>query len=198
MEKIYFMYCETDTVTILDEKSHEILTKFEKDNSKKLTFYCTCQGYICCNMKIYLHQIIMNLYGQGTKKDTLSVDHIDRDPKNNKYDNLRIVDYDTQQSNKKGTLPNTKRARKHNAISLPDGINQTMIPKYVYYCRETINRGKHNESYREFFRIEKHPKLKLLNKKCISSSKSMKISIIDKLIQINNKLNELNKGIEEL
>jgi hypothetical protein len=62
-----------------------------------------------------------------------------------------------------------------------------MIPIYVYYCKECYNRKKN--LWREFFRIEKHPKL---NKKCISSSKSRTKTILQKLTEIKNKLDKLN------
>lgn len=37
-----------------------------------------------CNKMLYIHQIIMNLYGQGKGINNLSVDHINRDPLDNR------------------------------------------------------------------------------------------------------------------
>jgi hypothetical protein len=54
---------------------------------------------------------------------------------------------------------------------------------------KTMNKNSENEYVREFFRIEGHPNL---NKKCVSSSKSTKIPIIDKLNEINTLLQQLN------
>ena len=48
---------------------------------------------------------------------------------------------------------NSKRNRKSNAIKLPDGITENMIPKYVVYYKECYNKEK--KLYREFFKIEK-------------------------------------------
>ena len=73
-----------------------------------------------------------------------------------------------------------KRARKSNAVKLPEVINESMIPKYVVYYKECYNREK--KYYREFFKIEKHPKI--TNKKVYTSSKSNKINILEKLEQI--------------
>ena len=67
-----------------------------------------------------------------------------------------------------------------------------MMPKYVYYCKECYNKEK--QLYREFFRIEKHPKL---NKKCISSSKSSKLTILQKLAEITTKVYNLTNDIVE-
>ncbi len=50
----------------------------------------------------------------------------------------------------------TKRARKHNARPLPEGLTQEMLPKYVVYYHECYN--KERQLFREFFKIEKHPK----------------------------------------
>ena len=66
-----------------------------------------------------------------------------------------------------------------------------MMPKYIYYSTEII-KSTDGDYIREFFRIEKHPKL---IKKCLSSSKSCKISILDKLKQIKQKLYELDNNI---
>ena len=73
-----------------------------------------------------------------------------------------------------------KRERKHNAIKLPENLDQSMIPKYVGYYKECYNYEK--KLYREFFKIEKHP-LQKKNKVYISS-KSNKLTILEKLEQI--------------
>ena len=60
-----------------------------------------------------------------------------------------------------------------------------MLKKYVVYYKECYNKEK--DLWREFFKVEKHPKL---DKPWIGS-KSEKISIKDKL-------NEANKIVEDL
>lgn len=74
-----------------------------------------------------------------------------------------------------------KRVRKCNAIELPVDISENMIPKYVVYYKECYNKEK--MLFREFFKIEKHPKL-INYKKHLISSKSKKITIVEKLEQI--------------
>jgi len=61
------------------------------------------------------------------------------------------------------------------------------MKKYVVYYHEWLNVEKSKS--REFFKIEKHPKL---NKIWIGT-KSNKISISDKLLQANNMIVELDK-----
>jgi hypothetical protein len=81
-----------------------------------------------------------------------------------------------------------KRTRKHNAIKLPSTIADLNIPKYINYYNECYNNEK--KLYREYFKIEKHPYQE--KNKTYISSKSNKISIIEKLNQIKKILNELN------
>jgi hypothetical protein len=62
------------------------------------------------------------------------------------------------------------------------------IPKYINYYNECYNNEK--KLYREYFKIEKHPYQE--KNKTYISSKSNKISIIEKLDQIKKILNELD------
>ena len=80
----------------------------------------------------------------------------------------------------------TKRARKHNARPLPEGLTQEMLPKYVVYYHECYN--KERQLFREFFKIEKHPKLI----KPIIGSKSNKFTWQQKLATIKERLQKLN------
>ena len=81
-----------------------------------------------------------------------------------------------------------KRERKHNAVKLPESIIQESIPKYVTYYKECYNIQK--KLYREFFKIEKHPKM--IKGKVYISSKSNKIHILEKLEEIKKILEKLN------
>ena len=81
-----------------------------------------------------------------------------------------------------------KRERKHNAVKLPESIIQESIPKYVTYYKECYNIQK--KLYREFFKIEKHPKM--VKGKVYNSSKSNKIHILEKLEEIKKILEKLN------
>jgi hypothetical protein len=83
-----------------------------------------------------------------------------------------------------------KKARKCTAKTLPNGLTQDMMKKYVVYYHEYLNPEKTRS--REFFKIEKHPKLE----KIWIGTKSNKISLKDKLDQANKHVEELNKKDE--
>ena len=87
---------------------------------------------------------------------------------------------------------NEKRNRKVNAVKLPIAIDESMIPKYVVYYRECYN--KQQQLYREFFKIEKHPKQ--LTKTVYTSSKSNKVTIKEKLQQIEDLLNKIEENYD--
>jgi len=132
----------------------------------------------------------MDTWGNGKGTSVVSVDHIDRNPLNNRYDNLRVATMQEQQKNSKGTADDgSKRERKHSARALPDGITQDMMRKYVVYYFEYLDK-EHTRS-REFFKVEKHPKLE----KPWMSSKSEKVSLLDKLKSANDVVSNLEKGI---
>ena len=83
------------------------------------------------------------------------------------------------------------------AQPLPDNLDTMVLPKYVTYNRDKIT-TKTRSYYREFFRIEKHPNLHLLdNGKLWSSSKSEKVDINEKLKQTIEILNQLNTMTEK-
>jgi hypothetical protein len=194
-DDIYIMYCEYDTEVMLDDKSIEKITEFENQTGNNVVFYKLKNGYVATHLhnrtNLYIHQIITGCYGNGKGTNTVSVDHIDRNPLNNCYVNLRIADRKTQKENSKGILEGTKRARNKYSKDLPDGITQDMMLKYVVYYNECYHKEK--QLFREYFRIEGHPKLV----KCWSTSKSNKISIHDKLNQANQFVKELNKCVVE-
>ena len=180
------MYCEPDAFIKLCTESYKKILNFEKshNNSNKITWFKMTNGYIACIFKndkqLYMHQIIMDCYGNGKGTKNISVDHIDQDPTNNILSNLRIATREEQEQNNKGIKIDTKRARKHNAKPLPEGLTQDMMPKYVVYYNECYNKQSH--LYREFFKIEQHP---FLDKKWVSS-KSNKVDLLAKLESAKN------------
>jgi len=184
------MYCEKNTICKLCPKSYQKILNFEKEqnNGNKLTFYKHSNGYIYCSKNLSIHQIITGYHGNGKGTKNLSVDHIDQDPLNNTFDNLRIATREEQEQNSKGIKEGTKRARKKSAKLLPDGITQDMLKKYVTYEHEYC--GKKNTK-REFFRVNDHPKLD----KQASSSKSEKFTIREKLDQANKIVEDLENDI---
>jgi len=104
------------------------------------------------------------------------------------------------------TKEESKRERKHNAIKLPENLEQYDLPIYVNYYKECYDQK--NKCYREYFKIEKHPHN--INNKLYVSSKSNKITILEKLeeikkmlliieeeYEINNKNNETQQVIKD-
>ena len=185
------MYCEPDAFIKLCKESYKKILNFEKshNNSNKITWFKMTNGYIACTFEndkqLYMHQIIMDCYGNGKGTKNISVDHIDQDPTNNMLSNLRIATREEQEQNSKGIIEGTKRARKHNAKPLPEGLTQEMMPKYVVYYNECYNKAA--QLYREFFKIEKHPQLD----KTWVSSKSNKVDLMTKLESVKNILASL-------
>jgi hypothetical protein len=189
---IIVMYCEVDTFCILCPISYQKILDYEKTTNKgnKITWYKMSNGYISCHLNIHIHQVITGCMGNGKGTNTISVDHVDRDPLNNCFDNLRIATREEQQKNSKGTADDgTKRERKYNAKKLPDEITHDMMRKYVVYYHEWLN--KEHTKQREFFKVEKHPKLQ----KPWISSKSSNISLIDKLLSANKIVTDLESDI---
>jgi len=186
------MYCEPNEYCELCPMSYQKILEYEMNHNKgeKLTWYKTTNGYILCHNNIFIHQVIMETWGNGKGTSVVSVDHLDRNPLNNRYNNLRIATMQEQQKNSKGTADDgTKRDRKYNACALPEGITQDMMKKYVVYYHEWLNK-EHTRS-REFFKVEKHPKLI----KPWMSSKSNKVPLLQKLESANQVVCDLEKDI---
>jgi hypothetical protein len=188
-----FMFCEPESIVQLCKSSYEKIEEYEinHNNGNKITWHLLTNGYVmgsCC--MLFIHQIIMDCYGNGKGTGNVSVDHVDRNPLNNRLDNLRIATREEQQMNSKGIMEGTKRERQHQARSLPEGITQNDLPKYVTYNVNVWDKEKNKT--RDFFRIEGHP---LISPRIWESSKSMNVSIEDKLNSTIEMLKNLDNGI---
>jgi hypothetical protein len=187
------MYCEKNTICKLCSESYQKILDYEKMANKKLTFSKCSNGYIQTHIPgeklLYIHQIITGCYGNGKGTKNISVDHIDQDPLNNTWENLKIATRKEQEQNSKGIKEGTKRERKYNANDLPNGITHDMMKKYVVYYQEWLN--KEHTKQRDFFKVEKHPKLD----KPWATTKSEKVSIQEKLAQANKIVDDLENDI---
>lgn len=189
-EKYYKMTCNPDNTkcTILSIEDMELIKNYKP---YRPVFSLHSNGYSFgkepdTKKQIYLHSFViknMNPNDERINNKKYSIDHINRIRLDNRRVNLRWATQSIQNSNQ------NKRNRKKTAKPLPEEITQDMIPKYVYYCKECYNKEK--QLFREFFRIEKHPK----QKKTISSSKSSKLTILEKLEKIKEKLYNLDNNI---
>ena len=188
------MYCEKDTICKLCHESYQKILDYETENNngKKMTWFKHLNGYILSSGNLFIHQVITGCYGNGKGTKVISVDHIDRDPLNNTMTNLRIATRKEQEPNTKGIMEATKRARKTSAIALPEGITQEMMRKYVVYYHEWLDKDRTRS--REFFKVEKHPKLD----KIWCTTKSGKITIQSKLDAANKVVDDLNENIQPL
>lgn len=190
-EEVLLMLCEPENqICKLCPESYNILLAYETTVGKKLTWGIGKNGYASnCIVDHYIHQIIMDCYGNGKGTGTISVDHINRDKLDNRKINLRVVGLKEQIANSTGVLPGTKRNRQSTAKQLPEGITQDMLRKHVIYLSEVYD--KKSGKSREFFRVENHPN----SEKDYASSKSKNVSILDKLHEANRIAEDLDNGI---
>ena len=186
------MYCEPNQYCQLCPASYQKILEYEATHNKgeKMTWYRTQNGYISCHSNnVFIHQVIMGTWGQGDyTANTNVVAHLDRNPLNNRYDNLHISTLQEHQKYNTAFSGETKRERRNDAKELPPGLTQDMMKRYVAYNHEWLDK-EHTRS-REYFKVD-HPKLE----KPWVSSKSEKVPLLQKLESANKVVSDLEKGI---
>lgn len=190
-EKYLIMYCETNKYTKLSLEDFENVTK------DSLTFYSSDNGYIYTRFNDKLESLHSLIYYYKENSDlcfkdfkttyinqNLSIDHINQDKLDNRRSNLRVVTQSLQNVNR------GKKTRMAGARQLPDAlvdylasINKTALPKFVTYNVDTVKGPMDHHYQREFFRIESQELLTRMGKCSWASSKSTKVSIVDKYKQ---------------
>jgi hypothetical protein len=196
----WYMFCQPNIITKFCKISYEKIIEFEKskNDNNKIYWGYNKNFYIfgkTLDKILYLHQVIMNYYGNGrgtggNDTEICSIDHINRNRLDNSYNNLRIATRKEQEQNSKGIMDGTKRERRQDACELPDDLTQEMMPKYVTFNKNVWNKEKNKVRY--FFRIEHHP---LLGDKVWESSKSMNVTNEEKLNKTIEILDGLDNGI---
>jgi hypothetical protein len=175
-DKIYYMgrikSIKGDIKFVIDGED------YEKVSQK--SWHVTTAGYISCYFptddgakQLLLHRFIMNRLDFPGKGATVSVDHINRNPLDNRKENLRIISQTEQNLNQK------KKPR--NIVQLPEncGIQPDDLPKHVWYIKPN---GNHGDRFGIEFKTENI---------VWKSSSSKKLTLLEKLNQAKNKLNEL-------
>lgn len=99
LKSLKFLYEITNDGTIRNVKSKKILLPYtDKDGYLKMTFNNVCldNGHT----KKFVHQLVMEAWGPEKPEWATSIDHIDRNRKNNSISNLRWADYKLQAKNR--------------------------------------------------------------------------------------------------
>ena len=179
----YLMHIEKNKYTkisiedidkILNFKGLRNVWHLHKDEKEKYTYITTTfidkinntvKGY-------YMHQIILDVHDVILKGTNMSVDHINRDKLDNRRNNLRLTDWSTQNLNK--DIQEDRCDKVHEWPILTKRV------KYLQYRPDYANN-------REYYYID-HPKLNGI----YETSKSKKITVIDKYNDALSKLDYLN------
>lgn len=202
-KEFYVMYCNPSSYTFFSIEDFDKII-FREDGTRETWSFHPATGYVFCSTtkpfeiekrtRIYLHQLVMNHYGNGKGQD--SVDHINQNKLDNRRCNLRITNQSEQNRNR------GKVSRHINAKPLPNDFIEWLkstrdldnLPKFCEYYLNTKEK-------KEFFVINMHhPLLKEKGnyfKISSSSGTSGNYSIIDKYLQIERGLLFLEQKKDE-
>lgn len=109
-----------------------------KPGRKRLAGCVTSDGYVLIriNYTLYKAHRLAFLYMNGKFPDGI-VDHIDRNPSNNKWDNLRIVDHHTNAMNTKVNKNNTSN---YNGVWFDKARNKWAAEIKINYTKKFLGR----------------------------------------------------------
>jgi hypothetical protein len=207
---MYWKVKENENIYYIMHIKDDIYTKYSVDDNdkvlgvknKRTAWYLNKNGYISSSILInghksyiYLHQYIMNTHDENNRDMIKTIDHINQDKFDNRRENLRFATMSEQNKNKGRT------ARPTNACELPESLKNFVFPKFICYNNRRVS--SHSEKRREFFTIEKHPKLHLVkdveNHPNIKweSTKSDKVPLMKKLEQTLFVLEYLNGTVSK-
>lgn len=184
-EIYYVMDVSNNRYTIFDTTSLEKVLSLKKS-------WTVCNGHVVCeyerNKKISMHSLLMVNNDNEITEKSLLIHHLNNDKFDNRISNLKFITL-SEQNQIRG-----KCKRRADAKPLPDGIQQSDLPRYVTYNAEyKKNSDGEKELFREYFRIEKHP---LMNDKSWTTSKSKQYTIKQKLQQAIEYLKTLEQITE--
>jgi hypothetical protein len=168
------------TISSIHGTIQYLFDKNDEDKVKKRNWFITSTGYISSSdydngkrKLLLLHRYILDIPNFPGKGATESVDHINRNPLDNRKENLRIVSQTEQNLNQK------KKPR--NNIQLPEnsGLTSDDIPKHIWYIKPN---GMHGDRFGIDLKTENI---------AWKTSSSKKLSLKEKLNQAKEKLEEL-------
>jgi len=169
---------ENQHVILMDKEDYVLLESMHMQDGLyvgKKYVMLTIDGETC-----FLHHFLCGHTMSDLQQDRQYIIHKNNNVFDNRRDNLEFITRESFETRL------NKKHRKKNAQELPSILENVPIPPYVTYNVEKMKNGK----VRDFFRIEGHPNLPP-PQKIWCSSKSMKITLLDKLRQVNDKLSFL-------